>query len=105
MTQHIDPGFEARFNSFIATANSHLATTPPINVSVSLNEAAARYHAWVWAKMAPSEAEFAAKKAEAADYFVDQCRKMFEAHFDDYARNFDKNFPKDPAPKNPTPGS
>ena len=85
-----DPDFSKRFASFIELANGYLATTQPAAVSLSMNEAASRFHAWVWAARALSLESMTARREEATQYYLDQCRVMFQAHYDDYVQNFDR---------------
>ena len=85
-----DSEFGGRFAAFLDVANGYLGATQPAAVSISMNEAAARFHAWVWAAGAPDLEALAGKREEATQYYLDQCRTMFQAHYDDYVRNYDQ---------------
>ncbi len=85
-----DPDFSARFARFIEVANGYLATTQPTAVSISMNEAAARFSAWVHAAKSPSLEAMTDGREAATQYYLDQCRVMFQAHYDDYVQNFDR---------------
>jgi hypothetical protein len=78
-----------RSNSFIEQANRFSEKAPAHRVSESLTSAAMRFAVWLSAANARDAAAFRANKEAAAELYMQQARRMFDSHYDDYAQNFD----------------
>ncbi|MGI9318536.1 MAG: DUF3144 domain-containing protein [bacterium] len=77
-------------DSFINLANEHYEKDGDGKVGYALLYAAARFNAFIVASTAGDQAELAAEKDPATDYFTEQYRKMFSENLEDYQSNFDQ---------------
>lgn len=88
--QSISPDFRARADAVIELLNRQANEAPTGQVSASVMYATARFNAFQVAATADSAEAMAAQREHAIDYFTSQYRKMFEDHFDECLKHFDR---------------
>lgn len=88
--QSISPEFRARADAVIDLLNRQAKQAPTGQVSASVMYAAARFNAFQVAATADSAENMAAERENAINYFTSQYRKMFEDHFDECLKHFDR---------------
>jgi hypothetical protein len=86
-----------RVDAFINLSNELSAGAVPDEVGASLLYSAARFNAFLVAKMANNAENMAQEKQQALDYFTDHFRSMLAANLEDFTVNYDKYMK--PAPK------
>lgn len=85
-----DKEFYEMADAFIAIANKQGKTINPGKVSAAFLYAAARFNTFLVASGSDSATEFASRKDNSCDYFMDEYKKMLDEHFADYKENFER---------------
>lgn len=88
--QSISPEFRARADAVIELLNRQANEAPTGQVSASVMYATARFNAFQVAATADSAEKMAEERENAIHYFTSQYRKMFEDHFDECLKHFDR---------------
>ncbi len=84
-----DKEFYEMADAYIALANKQSnSKVHPGKVSATFLYAAARFNTFIVASGFESADDFASKKEEAMDYFMEEYKKMLDEHFADYQNNF-----------------
>ncbi|RJS92402.1 DUF3144 domain-containing protein [Salinisphaera sp. Q1T1-3] len=86
----LTPEFRARADAIIDLLNQQASEVPTGQVSASVMYAAARFNAFQVAATAENAEEMAAEREAAVNYFTSQYRKMFEDHFGECLKHFDR---------------
>ena len=79
-----------RVDAFINLANELSAGAVPDEVGASVLYSAARFNAFLVAKMVNSAENMALEKDQALEYFTDHFRKMLASNLEDFTVNYDK---------------
>ena len=85
-----DPEFWNRVNALINLANDQCDSADPNAVGASTMYAAARFNAFILARITGSSQNMKLEKERALEYYTDQFRKMMMDNLDDFAENFEK---------------
>lgn len=88
--QSLTPEFRARADALIDVLNRQASEVPTGQVSASAMYATARFNAFQVTATAEDAEQMAAERDKAVDYFTSQYRRMFEDHFDECLKHFDR---------------
>jgi len=85
-----DETYWHRVDAVANLANEQCVSADPNDVGASTLFAAARFNAFVLAKMMGTGPNLALERDQALAYFTDQFNKMMAANLDDFITNFDQ---------------
>ncbi|MGB7756035.1 MAG: DUF3144 domain-containing protein [Salinisphaera sp.] len=88
--QSLSPEFRARADAVIDLLNRQANEAPTGQVSASVMYATARFNAFQVAATSGDAEQMKAERENAVNYFTSQYRKMFEDHFDECLKHFDR---------------
>jgi len=86
----LSPEFRSRADAVIDILNRQAQTVSTGQVSASAMYAAARFNAFQVAATSDDAEQMASERENAVNYFTSQYRKMFEDHFDECLKHFDR---------------
>ena len=84
-----DPRFAARADAHIELSNKQTREASVDKVSLSMIDASCRFNVWLWAATSKDVPELQSHRAEALQILLRETEQRFNAHFEDYAKNFD----------------
>ncbi|HVZ29990.1 MAG TPA: DUF3144 domain-containing protein [Asticcacaulis sp.] len=90
MIEHRDARYYEQANAHIELSNSHLQQAIPGQVLSAMIHATSRFGAWAWAASSASAEDYKARHDQALNGYLDECRRQFEDHFNEHARDFDR---------------
>lgn len=85
-----------RVDAFINLANELSSGAVPDEVGASALYFAARFNAFLVAKMVDSAENMGREKEQALEYFTDHFRKMLASNLEDFTVNYDKYIQRTP---------
>lgn len=86
----LSAAFRARADAVIDLLNKQANEAPTGQVSASAMYATARFNAFQVAATSEDAEQMKAERDNAVNYFTSQYRKMFEDHFDECLKYFDR---------------
>ncbi len=89
MFKIIDPRYADRMAAHIELSNQQAREASVDKVSLSMIDASCRYNVWLWAITSPDTAAFETKRKQALETLLEETRRRFNAHYDDYIASFD----------------
>lgn len=90
MIEHRDGRYYQHANAHIQLSNEQLKEAIPGQVLSAMIHATSRFCTWAWASASASAEDYESRKQQALNGYLEECRRQFEDHFNDHARNFDR---------------